>query len=85
MLSALFKSQHFFDVVNRGCLIKSPVDYSVGIMRQNAVEFPTSANLVEQYYMWQIVGQVCALQQQNIGDPPNVAGLAGILSSASVP
>ena len=43
-------------------------------MRQNAVEFPTSANLVEQYYMWQIVGQVCALQQQNIGDPPNVAG-----------
>ena len=74
VLSALFKSQHFFDVVNRGCLIKSPVDYSVGIMRQNAVEFPTSANLVEQYYMWQIVGQVCALQQQNIGDPPNVAG-----------
>ena len=27
VLSALFKSQHFFDVVNRGCLIKSPVDY----------------------------------------------------------
>jgi hypothetical protein len=74
VLNALFKSQHFFDVVNHGCLIKSPVDYSVGLMRQNEVQFPTSANLVEQYYMWTVVGQVCAQQQQNVGDPPNVAG-----------
>ncbi|MCO4818206.1 MAG: DUF1800 domain-containing protein [Bacteroidetes bacterium] len=74
VLEALFKSEHFFDVVNQGCLIKSPIDYSVGMMRHNGVEFPTSANVVEQYYMWQIVGQVCALQQQNVGDPPNVAG-----------
>ncbi|MFT5512908.1 MAG: hypothetical protein ACI8SE_001307 [Bacteroidia bacterium] len=74
VLEALFKSQHFFDTINQGCLIKSPVDYSVGIMRQNGVEFPPATEVVEQYYMWTIVGQVCALQQQNVGDPPNVAG-----------
>lgn len=74
VLETLFKSEHFFDVVNQGCLIKSPVDYSVGLMRQNKVVFPTASNVVEQYYMWTIVSQVCAIQQQNIGDPPNVAG-----------
>ncbi len=74
VLEALLKSEHFYDVVNQGAKIKSPVDYSVGLMRQNVVDFPDENNLVEQYYMWTIVSQVCALQQQNIGDPPSVAG-----------
>ena len=74
VLSALFKSEHFYDAVNQGCLIKSPVDYSVGLMRQNGVQFPVSSKVVEQYYMWTIVYQVCSLQQQTFGDPPSVAG-----------
>ena len=31
MLSALFKSEHFFDVLNRGCMIKNPSDHVIGI------------------------------------------------------
>ena len=36
VLSALFKSEHFFDVLNQGCMIKSPVDQVIGCMRELA-------------------------------------------------
>ncbi|MCB9260995.1 MAG: DUF1800 domain-containing protein [Flavobacteriales bacterium] len=74
VLAALLKSEHFFDVANQGCLIKSPVDFTVGMMRQYDIVFPDNSYLEEQYYFWSIVWQACVIQQQNIGDPPNVAG-----------
>ena len=30
VLDVLFRSEHFFDVLNQGCLIKNPIDFSVG-------------------------------------------------------
>lgn len=78
MLEQLFKSEHFFDTVNRGALIKSPIDFAVGMMRQFEIstnaDFPDGNDYVEQYYMWYLLQYYSAIQQQDIGDPPSVAG-----------
>ncbi len=74
VLAALLKSEHFFDAVNRGCLIKSPVDMVVGLCREFTVVFPDMADYVANYYMWGKINQNCTNMQQEPGEPPNVAG-----------
>lgn len=76
VLRALFNSEHFFDVANVGCLIKSPIDFTVGLCRQMQVAFPPASNLATQYGMWNYLNTLTLLQQQALGDPPNVAGWA---------
>ena len=77
VLRALLGSQHFFDVLNVGCLIKSPLDFTVGLLRQMQVVFPTAAgNLVAQYGMWNYLNAASTVMQQTLGGPPNVAGWA---------
>ncbi len=75
-LDALLKSAHFFDPANMGCMLKNPVDYCVGMMRQFGVVFPASSDLVNQYAMWDYVRGRASAMQMNIFDPPNVAGWA---------
>ena len=74
VLTTLFKSEHFFDVVNQGCYIKSPVDMVVSLCREYGMVFPNSADYVNAYNMWAFIQSYAALLQQNIGDPPDVAG-----------
>lgn len=74
VLRELFGSQHFFDAANRGAMIKSPLDYTIGLCREFGVSFPQTANYVDQYGLWQAVQNRTADMQQDIGDPPNVAG-----------
>lgn len=74
VLSALFKSEHFFDVLNRGCLIKSPVDFSVSMCREFEVVFPDNSDITAQYSAWDRVRSQSASMQMDLGDPPNVAG-----------
>lgn len=75
VLSALFKSEHFFDVLNQGCLIKSPVDQVIGCMREFKVEFPPAATEYnDTYAMWGYLRNWMAAMGQNIGDPPDVSG-----------
>ena len=74
VLSALFKSEHFFDTVNQGCYIKSPIDMVVSACREYGVVFPASSDYVNAYNMWTYIQNFAALLQQNIGDPPDVAG-----------
>ena len=76
VLTALFKSEHFFDVVNQGCYIKSPVDLVVSVCREFGMVFPNSTDYVNAYNMWSFIQSYASLLQQNIGDPPNVAGWA---------
>src|SRR5262249_18825046 len=40
VLATLFKSEHFFDALNQGCLIKSPIDMLVGLCREYNIGFP---------------------------------------------
>ncbi len=75
VLSALFKSEHFFDVLNQGCMIKSPVDQIVGCMREWKVAFPPVASEYQDTYnMWGYISDWMGTMGQDIGDPPNVSG-----------
>ncbi|SEN72499.1 DUF1800 domain-containing protein [Niastella yeongjuensis] len=74
VVSTLLKSEHFFDPLSQGCLIKSPLEMIVGMVREFNVVFPDAADYVNQYYMWDYLQDQSAQMQQDIGDPPNVAG-----------
>lgn len=74
VLSALFKSEHFFDALNQGCLIKSPIDFTVGLCREFDVQFPVANDYAGNYSCFQTLNSLSITFQQNIGDPPNVAG-----------
>lgn len=75
VLAALLKSEHFFDVLNQGCLIKSPIDIIVGLCREFGVVFPAVAtDYAGAYNTWYLLNTIAFTFQQYIGDPPNVAG-----------
>ncbi|HTK82571.1 MAG TPA: DUF1800 family protein, partial [Bacteroidota bacterium] len=74
VLATLLKSAHFFDPVNVGCMIKNPAEVSVGTCRLFSVQFPDPADYVTQYDHWKYLRTQAAGMQQDIGDPPNVAG-----------
>jgi uncharacterized protein (DUF1800 family) len=74
VIKALLTSEHFYDAANMGAIIKSPADFMVGLSRQMKLTFPDSSKLVQQYYFWQLMVNICAQHQQSFGDPPSVAG-----------
>jgi uncharacterized protein (DUF1800 family) len=75
VLSALFKSEHFFDVLNQSCLIKSPVDNVISCLREFGVVFPnTTTEYADAYGMWNYIRNWLFTTGQDIGDPPNVSG-----------
>ncbi|MFN8251736.1 MAG: DUF1800 family protein [Ferruginibacter sp.] len=74
----LLKSEHFFDVVNRGVMIKSPVDFLTGIIRTmnvNTIPAAGATQVVNQYAIWNYF-QSYALNnlEQGLGLVPNVSG-----------
>lgn len=71
-LKTLFQSEHFFDPLNMACLIKSPVDFCVGMCREFGVQFPT--DVTSMYSAWGRIHDRAANMLQNLGDPPLVAG-----------
>jgi uncharacterized protein (DUF1800 family) len=74
VLETLFKSEHFYDILNQGCQIKSPVDFTVSLCREYSVVFPTAAEYAAQYAHWTYIRFWGTLMQQTIGDPPDVSG-----------
>jgi uncharacterized protein (DUF1800 family) len=74
VLKELLSSRHFFDTGNRGCQIKSPVDFTVGLCREFNISFPAGDSYIDLYGLWANVQATASQMQQNIGDPPNVAG-----------
>ena len=74
VLEKLFKSEHFYDALTQGCVIKSPLETLVGMCREFNVVFPPDSDVVNSYNMWEYVRTQAAQMQQNIADPPSVAG-----------
>lgn len=75
VLSALFKSEHFFDVLNQGCIIKTPADLVIGSMRELNVAMPASSDWDTSYGHWNTLYSFMVNMGLNLHDPPNVAGM----------
>ncbi len=74
VLEALFKSEHFFDSLIIGSMMKTPLDFAIGQFREMGQLFPDPTEIRAKY-------EVCAISYYwmsdmllEIGDPPNVAG-----------
>lgn len=74
VLEVLFKSEHFFDMANRGAMIKSPVVFTHGLIRMFDITIPPSTDYIAAYSNWSLLTNMSALLQQELGDPPSVAG-----------
>jgi hypothetical protein len=60
--------------MNQGAQIKSPLDHIIGMLREWDVAFPVSTDLDTTYSIWNVIWGAAATVQQNLGDPPSVAG-----------
>ncbi|MES2372308.1 MAG: DUF1800 domain-containing protein [Bacteroidota bacterium] len=74
VLNVLLKSEHFFDALAKGCLIKSPVELVVGTCREFNVTFQPATDYISNYGLYSYLATWTANMQQNIGDPPDVSG-----------
>ncbi len=74
VLSTLFKSEHFFDVLNQNCYIKSPVDHIIGSLREMNTVFPALTDWDTNYGMWNFFHSSMINTGFTLHDPPNVAG-----------
>ena len=68
VLTTLFKSEHFFDVLNQNCVIKTPVDIAIGSAREFNLNMPLATD-------WNTLYSYINIMGLNLHDPPNVAGM----------
>jgi hypothetical protein len=73
-VEALLKSEHFFDPVNHGALIKSPLDHLLGLWRTLDVQIPDPADPVLEYHLHRSMIWNMANKGLEIADPPSVSG-----------
>lgn len=73
VVETLLKSTHFFDAVNKGCYIKTPVDIVVGTMRSFNLSIPSNTYW-DDFAIKYTLRVVLENTQMLPGDPPNVAG-----------
>lgn len=76
VLERLFKSEHFYDMANRGVYIKSPFDLFIGFLRTFNAEshVSDSSNYNAQYYIYKRINDLLYDMGQGMGNIPNVAG-----------
>ena len=74
MLSALFKSEHFYDTATQACYIKNPFDILVGTLREFSVMFPPYTDYVNGYPLFNSIYSSAAGMQMDLFQPPDVAG-----------
>jgi uncharacterized protein (DUF1800 family) len=74
VLKSLLTSEHFFDEIYRGCKIKNPLEFSLGLLRQLEFEAPDSNDIQELYGFWNAVRNQIKKQDMDLGNPPDVAG-----------
>ncbi len=77
VLDQLFKSEHFFDVLQFGAMIKSGVDFTAGLVRECKINLPPASNpQLRHRHLTYLTATFLAQQEQTLGDPPNVSGWA---------
>jgi len=75
IMSVLLKSEHFYNMAySSACLIKSPIDFVLGLMREFQVKMPDPSDYGSSYSVWEMILQTTAMLQQEILRIPEVAG-----------
>ncbi|HKI88465.1 MAG TPA: DUF1800 domain-containing protein [Draconibacterium sp.] len=74
LLKKLLCSEHFFDENYRGCLIKNPLEFTIGMLRQLEFDSPDNSDIIKQYGFWNKIFYYAKIQDMEIGNPPDVAG-----------
>jgi uncharacterized protein (DUF1800 family) len=74
VLSALFKSEHFFDPLNQACYIKNPYDIIVGTLREFSVNIPVYTDWQNGYPLFGNIFSKAGEMQQTLYQPPDVSG-----------
>jgi uncharacterized protein (DUF1800 family) len=73
VLDMLFRSANFYDTNNVGCVIKNPVEFVAGTVRQLGITVPAMSD-TSYYRPFNDLRSRAANLQMNLLDPPNVAG-----------
>jgi uncharacterized protein (DUF1800 family) len=73
IVTALLKSQHFFDSNNVGCNIKNPIDVIATCSKNFMIVYPSSP-VEDQYQAWYSMFTFGAFAGMTIGNPPSVSG-----------
>jgi len=73
-LAVLFKSEHFYDVLNQACYIKNPYDMIAGTLREFNVSFPAYTDYATGYPLFYSIYQKAADMQLQLFQPPDVSG-----------
>lgn len=74
VLSALLKSDHFYDPNKQVCYIKSPYDFIIGTLREFNVSFPGYTDYTNGYPLFFSIYTKAAEMQQDLFQPPDVSG-----------
>ncbi len=74
VLETLFKSEHFYDALNYGALIKNPLDYLLGLWRSLEVKSPDPGNPTLDFGIHRSMIWNMANKGLEIADPPSVSG-----------
>lgn len=72
VLRALLMSEHFYDTNSIGCIIKNPIDFFNGLLKQFKVRFPE--DFQQKYALWNGIFRIAELLQMIYYQPPSVAG-----------
>ncbi len=86
VLNQLFKSQHFFDMANRGVYIKSPFDLVIGSLRTFNLSYTVSTptNYEAQYRVWNYFNNtISGGLEQTMGKIQNVSGWVAFYQNPS--
>jgi uncharacterized protein (DUF1800 family) len=86
VLDQLFKSQHFYDMANRGVYIKSPFDLVIGSLRTFNLAYTVTdpTNYEAQYKVWNYFNTTILVGlEQSIGAVPNVSGYPAFYQNPS--
>lgn len=83
-LKVLLTSEHFFDIENQNCIIKSPLEFSFGIIKEfdfeiingesNEIPSKYTDPLTKDYYFYSSIDNDLYRQGFDIGNPPSVSG-----------
>lgn len=72
VLQRLLESQHFFDAELIGPMIKNPLDFTIGLIRQFELAIPDDFN--KEYRVWNALNKLLPNLQMVYFEPPDVAG-----------